>query len=68
MQRIKVTAAVGGTTVTDIYTATESSCTMAGVYSSYASVIQLKDGRDAQNNSVKAALYRQADRIIVWEE
>lgn len=68
MRHIEVNYLVNETTATDRFTAERSSTTMAGRNGRCGTVVKLWDGRDEGGKKVLNAIYRDAERVITYED
>lgn len=68
MRRVEVNYQLNYSTATEFFTAERSSTTMAGRHSPHGTVIKLWNGRDEKGNLVLTAIYRDAERVITYEE
>lgn len=68
MRHIEVNYLLNESTATDKFTAERSSTTMAGRNSRCGTVIKLWNGKDEQGRTVLNAIYRDAERVITYED
>lgn len=68
MRHIEVNYLLNESTATDRFTAERSATTMSGRYGRCGTVVKLWDGRDEGGKKVLNAIYRDAERVITYED